>query len=98
MTSPHVAQAAASTRTEGDIRAARAMSPLASAIFGIADAAAKAAREAKPCPFCGTNPLPAIGRASAFVVACENDDCAAQPMVTGRDLSSAWARWNGRAA
>jgi hypothetical protein len=50
-----------------------------------------------PCPFCGADPPLAAQIAGRFVVACENDDCAANPQVCGASLPSAWERWNRRA-
>lgn len=51
-----------------------------------------------PCPFCGTDPPLAAHVAGRFIVACENDDCAATPQVAGDTLDDAWARWNRRAS
>jgi hypothetical protein len=50
-----------------------------------------------PCPFCGAEPPLATQIAGKFIVACENDDCAALPQVSGATLCDAWARWNRRA-
>ena len=50
------------------------------------------------CPFCGADPPLAAQIAGHFVVACENDDCAANPQVCGLSLDQAWERWNRRAA
>ena len=50
-----------------------------------------------PCPFCGDDPPLAAQIAGHFVVACENDDCAANPQVAGLSLAQAWERWNKRA-
>jgi len=49
------------------------------------------------CPFCGSDPPLAAQIAGRFVVGCENDDCAANPQVSGITLDQAWARWNRRA-
>ena len=50
-----------------------------------------------PCPFCGGDPPLAAQIAGRFVVGCENDDCAANPQVSGVSLALAWERWNRRA-
>ena len=50
-----------------------------------------------PCPFCGEYPPLACEIAGRFVVGCENDDCAANPQVSGASVANAWARWNKRA-
>ena len=50
-----------------------------------------------PCPFCGFDPPLAAEIAGRFVVGCENDDCAANPQVSGVSLALAWERWNRRA-
>ena len=56
------------------------------------------ARRAKdlPCPFCGADPPLAARIAGRFIVACENEDCAASPQVAGDTLEDAWQRWNRR--
>ena len=51
-----------------------------------------------PCPFCGEPPPLAARIAGKFVVACENEDCAANPQVCAPSLAEAWARWNRRSA
>ena len=51
----------------------------------------------RPCPFCGGDPPLAAQIAGRFVVGCENDDCAANPQVSGISLTQAWERWNKRA-
>ncbi|HWX90768.1 MAG TPA: hypothetical protein VNY75_10705 [Rhizomicrobium sp.] len=51
-----------------------------------------------PCPFCGEPPPLAARIAGKFVVACENEDCAANPQVCAPTLDQAWARWNIRRA
>ena len=62
-----------------------------------------AARHAMPrerhlaCPFCGDDPPLAAQIAGRFVVGCENDDCAANPQVSGISLDQVWERWNKRA-
>ena len=50
-----------------------------------------------PCPFCGAHPPLAAQLAGRFVVGCENDDCAANPQVSGITVAQAWERWNRRA-
>jgi len=50
-----------------------------------------------PCLFCGDDPPLAAEVAGRFVVGCENDDCAANPQVSGISLALAWERWNRRA-
>jgi hypothetical protein len=51
-----------------------------------------------PCPFCG-EPSPLAARiAGKFVVACESEDCAANPQVCAPTLNEAWTRWNIRRA
>jgi hypothetical protein len=49
-----------------------------------------------PCPFCGGDPPLAAEIAGHFVVACENEDCAANPQVAGVSLAQAWESWNKR--
>ena len=49
------------------------------------------------CPFCGSDPPLAAEISGRFVVGCENDDCAANPQVSGASLAQAWERWNKRA-
>jgi hypothetical protein len=54
------------------------------------------------CPFCGDDPpLAAVGysfgRSPRYMVGCQNDDCPAQPSVSGDTIDEAWARWNRRA-
>jgi len=56
-----------------------------------------AARRPQPCPFCGSQPPLAARIAGAFVVGCENEDCAANPQVSATALDDAWTRWNARA-
>jgi hypothetical protein len=51
-----------------------------------------------PCPFCGEPPPLAARIAGKFVVACENEDCAANPQVCALTLNEAWTRWNIRRA
>ena len=53
----------------------------------------------KGCPFCGRVPaMTGWGvTESARAIECENDDCAANPMVVGDTEARAVARWNGRA-
>jgi hypothetical protein len=52
------------------------------------------------CPFCGEDPP--LGRWIGpegfrnFIVGCENDDCPANPQVSGRTIEDAWAKWNRR--
>lgn len=53
-------------------------------------------RRTLPCPFCGADPPLAAQIAGRFIVACENDDCAANPQVSASDLAQAWALWNRR--
>ncbi len=57
-----------------------------------------AARRTRPlaCPFCGADPPLAARIAGRFVVGCENDDCAANPQVSGASPGEAWAHWNRR--
>jgi hypothetical protein len=50
-----------------------------------------------PCPFCGTDPPLATRIAGRFIVACQNEDCAAGPQVASDTLQDAWTRWNRRA-
>lgn len=76
--SPRLLAAAASERTEAQVR-----DLLHPAIIC--------------CPFCGIDPpLATSGRFGGFVIACDNDDCPAQPQVTGKTIKEAWLRWNGR--
>jgi hypothetical protein len=79
--SPQVAAAATSTRTPGDVLEAR-----------------KPVERTKACPFCGEDPpLASLAANGRYGVGCENDECEAQPYVSGATLSEAWARWNRRA-
>lgn len=79
--SPQVAAAAQSTRTPDDVLAAR-----------------KPLNRSLPCPFCGADaPLASMALNGRYGVGCENDDCDAQPYVSGATLSEAWSRWNRRA-
>ena len=48
------------------------------------------------CPFCGADPPLAAHVAGRFVVGCENDDCAANPQVSGPSIAQAWEKWNRR--
>jgi hypothetical protein len=50
----------------------------------------------RPCPFCGTDPPLAVRCLGRFMVACEADDCAANPQVSGATVEEAWAGWNRR--
>lgn len=55
-----------------------------------------------PCPFCGEDPPLAaekIGPSSFrnFIVGCENEDCPAEPKVSGHTVAEAWKKWNTRA-
>lgn len=50
-----------------------------------------------PCPFCGAAPPLAAEIAGRFVVACENEECAANPQVGGASLTLAWEGWDKRA-
>jgi hypothetical protein len=61
----------------------------------IARGAARPAHDL-PCPFCGADPPLAAKIADRFVVGCENEDCAANPQVSGPSLIAAWAKWNRR--
>jgi hypothetical protein len=65
----------------------------------IAGAAASSGRQTdspRPCPFCGTDPPLAVRCLGRFMVACEADDCAANPQVSGATIEEAWAGWNRR--
>lgn len=51
----------------------------------------------KPCPFCGADaPLASMAMNGRYCVGCDNDDCAAQPYVSGATLTEVWQRWNSR--
>lgn len=59
-----------------------------------------------PCPFCGEDPpLAAMKYPSPphpevrarFMVCCENEECPAQPAVSGISVDDAWRKWNTRA-
>lgn len=81
MTSPAITQAAASTRTESDVRCAR--------ILTIA--------QHKNCPFCGSGPDLAQKRGDFWLVGCESDDCAISPQAGSRiSATDAWAKWDQR--
>lgn len=52
-----------------------------------------------PCPFCGHNPTMEHwhgGGPQKRAISCENDDCAAAPMVTGSTARKAAEKWNQR--
>ncbi len=89
MTSPRLLSAAASTRTETEVRASRPISML-DVIRGAVGV------QTKCCPFCGEPPPLAARIAGKFVVGCENEDCAANPQVSAPTCAEAWARWNAR--
>jgi hypothetical protein len=48
------------------------------------------------CPWCGENPPLASLIAGRFIVGCENEDCHAQPQVSGNTPEQAWKHWNAR--
>jgi hypothetical protein len=49
------------------------------------------------CPFCGEKPcISPGGDPSKKVIACENKDCHAQPMVIGETEAEAVAQWTKR--
>ena len=51
------------------------------------------------CPFCGTDPnLASMAPNGRFHVCCENEDCAAQPYVSGNTLTQVSQCWNNRGA
>lgn len=55
--------------------------------------------EAKPCPWCGTQPTIQPwhgGRPTKRLIGCGNDDCAAAPSVTGQTRREALDAWNTR--
>jgi hypothetical protein len=55
----------------------------------------------RSCPFCGEDPPLAtrpIGQAFRnYIVGCANEECEAQPQVSGETPEQAWKRWNTRA-
>lgn len=60
-----------------------------------------AAKEARPCPWCGAQPTSQPwhgGRPTKKMIACENDGCAVSPQVTGQTRREALAAWNTRAS
>lgn len=59
------------------------------------------AEEAKSCPWCATQPTIQPwhgGRPTKKMIACENEDCAVAPQVTGETRRAALANWNTRQA
>lgn len=93
MVSPRLAAAAASTRTEDEVRASRPMSML-----DVIQAGAQNPTIALPCPFCGADPLPPTIRAGRFLVACTDEECPANPQTGGDTAAEALAAWNRRVA
>ena len=60
---------------------------------------AEMCQDALRCPFCGEYPQIQPwhgGSRTKCMVACENDDCAVQPSVTGETKGQAVASWNTR--
>lgn len=56
--------------------------------------------QAKPCPWCGTQPTNEPwhgGGPEKHLVGCENEDCVVSPCVTGETLHEALDHWNSRA-
>ncbi len=85
VTSPYIQAAAASLRTEHqvrELRQVRALSPPPDL----------------PCPWCGTGPGHATLRAGRYLVGCESEECPANPQVGGATVLEAWSAWNQRAA
>lgn len=54
-------------------------------------------RELLPCPFCGGEAKREPGSLGVFTIACEDDKCPANPVVSGVG-DKATARWNRRAS
>jgi hypothetical protein len=57
-----------------------------------------AARPHPALPLLRRAPPLAARIAGKFVVACENEDCTANPQVCAPTLDEAWTRWNIRRA
>jgi hypothetical protein len=52
-----------------------------------------------PCPFCGLFPFVQYwhgGSPKKRAVTCDNEECPASPMVTGKSEDEAVMRWNQR--
>ena len=49
------------------------------------------------CPFYDTDPPLAAQITDRFIVNYNNNNCHANPQVSGQSVAEAWAKWNSRA-
>lgn len=97
MTSPAITQAAASTRTESQVREARHLTMVGAIRIGAEQAVA-----AEPflcgCPACGCTPKIDPSFYGKVCVYCDNDSCKGAgdgwPQAMGDTLTLAAAKWN----
>lgn len=99
MTSPAITQAAASTRTESQVREARNLTIVDTIRIGAQETIA-----AQPflgwCPACGSTPKIDPSFYGKVCVYCDKDDCKGAgdgwPQAMGDTLALAAAKWNGQ--
>lgn len=98
MPSPQIEAAAASTRTESEVRALRPVTMLDTIRAGVKRELTKA------CPFCGADPLPPAEHRwgkdrewGHFAMRCENEGCDADLTITADTAAEVLRRWNRRA-